>query len=451
MKKILLVEPAYKNKYPPLGLMKLSNYHKLRGDIVKFVKGFDSNIRNQEWDRIYISTLFTFYWDITIKTIEYYKHSTGSLNNVIVGGVLASLQKEQIYNATKVNVIQGLLNKPGMLDKGDHIIIDTITPDYSILDEISYDYGLKDSYIGYATRGCPNQCGFCAVRYIEPEFNNYLPIKRQVRAIEELYGPKQNLILMDNNVLASSNFDKIISDIIQLGFFRGAKLNNKMRYIDFNQGIDIRLLDEKKMQLLSNIAIRPLRLAFDHISLKEKYISSVKLAAKYKIEHISNYILYNYTDTPEDFYNRLRISVELNEELGTKIYSFPMKYIPLTNHDRKYVGKYWNNKLLRGVQCILLATRGKIGPNLDFFNAAFGKTAKEFIEIAMMPEDYIINRQMYINNKAIEWKKAFRELSEIEKEELVCAIEDGIQFNQSDKVSSILIHYKRRKHKDGFT
>lgn len=450
MKRILLVEPGYLNKYPPLGLMKISNYHKFRGDYVQFIKGLDSKIKNQTWDRIYISTLFTFYWDITIKTIEYYKYSTESLSNVFVGGVLASLQKDLIAKLTKVNVIKGLLNQPGILDKNDKIIIDTITPDYSILDDISYDYGLKDSYIGYATRGCPNNCDFCAVNSIEPEFINFLPIKRQIRAIEELYGAKHNLILMDNNVLASSEFEKIISDIIELGFYKGAKLNNKLRYVDFNQGIDIRLLDERKIELLSNIALKPLRLAFDHISLKNKYIKSVKLAAQYKIKHISNYILYNYNDTPVDFYERLKINVELNQQLGTSIYSFPMKYIPLTNHNRKYVGKNWNLKLLRGVQCILLATHGKVGTNIDFFNAAFGKTASEFIEIAMMPEEYIIHRQMHMNNGAKAWRKAYHELSEDEKISLSKAIEEGIQFNQSDNVTSILMHYKRIKNKNGF-
>lgn len=52
MRHILLVEPAYKNKFPPLGLMKLSTYHKLRGDYIQFVKGCDSKLRNIKWDSI---------------------------------------------------------------------------------------------------------------------------------------------------------------------------------------------------------------------------------------------------------------------------------------------------------------------------------------------------------------------------------------------------------------
>ena len=70
--KVLLVEPNYKNKYPPMGLMKISSYHKILGDNVKFVKGIDSSMDAAEWDRIYITTLFTFEFSISIKTILHY-------------------------------------------------------------------------------------------------------------------------------------------------------------------------------------------------------------------------------------------------------------------------------------------------------------------------------------------------------------------------------------------
>ena len=59
--KVLLIEPAYKCKYPPLGLMKISAFHKKRGDEVHFIKGINSEHRKVIWDRIYISTLFSFY------------------------------------------------------------------------------------------------------------------------------------------------------------------------------------------------------------------------------------------------------------------------------------------------------------------------------------------------------------------------------------------------------
>ena len=191
MRRILLIEPAYRNKYPPLGLMKLSTYHKLKGDFVQFAKGCIPLLRQSKWDRIYVSTLFTFHWKSSIDTIQYYGRAVESPGNIVVGGVMATLLGDEIRQETGAMVVPGLLDRPGILDPGDKRIIDFLTPDYSILDEIDYGYGVQDAYIGYATRGCPNRCGFCAVSRIEPEFSDYQPLKRQVQSIESLYGAKR--------------------------------------------------------------------------------------------------------------------------------------------------------------------------------------------------------------------------------------------------------------------
>lgn len=455
MKKILLVEPGYKNKYPPLGLMKISTYHKLKGDYVFFTKGCSHSLLDREWDRIYISTLFTFHWKKTIETIHFYRSAIESPDQIIVGGVMATLLTKEIRLETGVTVIAGLLDQPGALDPKDRQIIDLLPPDYNILNNIEYKYGIEDAYIGYATRGCPNKCGFCAVRRIEPKYIDFLPLKKQIQSIETLYGPKQNLILLDNNVLASNKFDQIIKDIRDLGFGKGETFNRKARWVDFNQGIDVRLLTKKKMKMLSTINIKPLRLAFDHISLKKKYIRCINQAVDCGITSLSNYVLFNYTDTPKDFYERLKINVELNKKLGTHIYSFPMKYIPLSAKDRSYIGKNWNRRLLRGVQCILLATMGKVGTNLEFFKAAFGKTAKEFYEIALMPDEYIINREKYKNNKASSWRKAYRKLSPKQRRKFIDLFRDREHaFTRIKKeYPRLALHYKisdiTRKVKDG--
>lgn len=300
--------------------------------------------------------------------------------------------------------------------------------------------------MGYATRGCPNNCKFCAVNKIEPEFIHYSPLKRQVCGIGEIYGKKQDLILLDNNVFASNQFPRIIQDIIDLGFEKGAKLGLRMRKIDFNQGVDGRLLDRKKMELLAKIAIRPLRIAFDDIRQKDQYIANIRMAAEFGILNLSNYVLYNFIDTPEDFYERLRINCELNEELGTKIYSFPMKFIPLNSKDRTFVGKHWNKKLLRGVQCILLATRGLVSPRLEFFEAAFGRDAKEFIKIALMPEEYIIQRENHKFNGASEWGRNYEKLNVAQKNELFEILRgqidrETIKGVQSRTLKTVLKHY----------
>lgn len=442
MRRILLVEPSYRNKYPPLGLMKLSTYHKLKGDYVQFTKGCIPQLRQSIWDRVYVSTLFTFHWKTTLDTIQYYRRAVKSPDDIVVGGVLATLLGDEIRQETGATVISGLLDKPGLLDPGDKRIIDFLTPDYRMLGEIDYTYGVQDAYIGYATRGCPNRCGFCAVSHIEPEFSDYQPLKRQVQSIESLYGAKQHLMLMDNNVLASDQFEQIINDIIDLGFERGTKFNRKFRYVDFNQGIDLRRLTPEKMKLLAKIAIKPLRLAFDHIELKDDYIDCIRMAVDCGLTYLSNYVLYNYKDTPQDFYERLRINVELNQELGTQIYSFPMKYIPLNAKDRTYIGKHWNRRLIRGVQCILLATKGKVGTHLDFFEAAFGRTPEEFIEIAMMPEEYIINRRRHENNGASEWRQVYRAMTDLKRQDFIEFVSSGTGENRSE-FADLLKHYER--------
>lgn len=407
MRNILLVEPNYKTKYPPLGLMKISTYHKTLGDNVVFIKGRLSSFREQRWDRIYVSTLFTFYWDETVKTIKYYSNSVSKLSDIYTGGVLATLLSDDLYNEIPVTITKGLIDKPGILDKGNRLIVDSLVPDYSILDTVNFDYELKNSYIGYATRGCIRKCSFCAVTKIEPDYCSYLPLKKQVKRIERLYGEKKNLILMDNNVLASDMFDSIIDDIIALGFYKDACIYKRSektgrsipskRYVDFNQGLDCRLLTEERVRRLSEIALSPARIAFDDIKYKDIYTKKIKLVHKYGINKLSNYILFNYKDTPEDFYERLVLNINLNEELGTQIYSFPMRYIDLKSKNRKVstqgnLGINWNRKYLRGIQCILLRTRGIVSPHAEYFYKAFGNNPEEFKNILIMPEKYIINR-----------------------------------------------------------
>jgi len=409
--RVLLVEPDYRNKYPPLGLMKLSAYHKRRGDFVKFLKGCDKEITQERWDRVYISTLFTFFWNKTVHTIKFYSRAVGDAKRLYVGGVLATLMASELRNETDANIVSGLISTPQDIGMRGNCCIDHIIPDYSILNESDYKYATEDAYIGYATRGCPNKCAFCAVRTIEPDFEHYMPLKKQIRGTEDVYGIRKDLLLLDNNVLASNQFERIVRDIVDLGFERGSTLNGRQRHVDFNQGVDARRLTKESAKLLSMIAIRPLRLAFDDIRLKDTYIKGVRLSSEHGISHLSNYVLYNFTDTPEDFYQRLKINIRLNKELGTRIYSFPMKYIPLGAKNRGYVGRNWNRQYIRGVQCILLATHGMVSPNKTFFNAAFGSSQEEFKKLITMPERYIIFRESHKNNGVLDWETLYRHLS----------------------------------------
>lgn len=293
---VLLIEPNYSNKYPPIGLMKIASYHRRKGHNVVFVKGdlkkfvvericdtciadltskddsvdwflfrksifnfiktrkkeflneipFDKSIipsltkeivldskdyyrkktwqENPEWDRVFVTTLFTFYWDITIDTINFAKLLVKNPKNLMVGGVLASIQPKEIYEATGIKPFVGVMDKPGILDKGDNSIIDDEPLDYSILDEIEYTYPMNNAYYGYMTRGCIRHCAFCAVPTLEPSYKDYIPLKQKIEETATLYGDQKDLLLMDNNVLASVNFAEIIKEIQECGFKKGDTL-----------------------------------------------------------------------------------------------------------------------------------------------------------------------------------------------------------------------------------
>ncbi|MDD4781859.1 MAG: cobalamin-binding domain-containing protein [Tissierellia bacterium] len=450
--KVLLVEAGYKNKYPPLGLMKISAYHKELNDEVVFVKGKNKEIREQKWDRIYVTTLFTFYWNKTIDVIKYYYNSIDNKKEIYIGGILATLLFEELKTEPGlegITIISGLLDKPGILQT-DNIIIDTLTPDYDIIDisknnYLNYEYEVKNSYITSTTKGCIRNCKFCAVKTLEPTYLDYIDIKEQIKIIDKKYGEKRNLMLMDNNVLASNSLVNIVDDLIELGYGKGNKSYIKKsgnrtlrqtRYIDFNQGIDARLVNEENMSQLSRLEIKPLRIAFDHSDEKNVkiYVQAQKLAAKNGIKNLSNYILFNFKDTPEELYYRLNINIELNIEFmnagfNTSIWSFPMKCMPISGElakTRKYIGSHWNAKLLRGVQCVLNATHGVVGPKKAFFQHAFGSNFEEFIEILYMPELLITQRKKCEENGSIEkWKSLFRTLTEIEKHQFIKLIESN--------------------------
>lgn len=463
-KQVLLVEPSYKNKYPPLGLMKIAQYHKEKGDHVEFTKGLSVDKRDKtEWDRIYVASLFSYDWKLTVKTIKYYRYSVKepASENLIVGGVMATLMSRDLKQEVNCRVVEGLLDKKGLIGYEDDAIIDCILPDYSILDEIDYKYPMSNAYIGYMTRGCIRKCSFCAVPLIEPVFKPYISLGDQINEIDKRYGAKKDLLLMDNNVLASKQFKNIINEIKAIGFSRGSKLSytgkngqsvKANRYVDFNQGVDVRLLNEAKMNLLSQIAIKPLRIAFDDISLEDVYKKRIRLAAQYGINHLSNYVLYNFQDKPEDLYTRLRINLELNQELGLRIYSFPMRYINIMSKERGFnnegnIGPHWNRKFLRSIQCISNVTHGVVSPNISFFEAAFGKDIKEYMKILTMPEDYIINRKIRDEDGSTEkWWEQLNTLSESEREQALSIIINN-EFNClstdgfSNKVKAVLTHY----------
>ncbi|MGI6851751.1 radical SAM protein [Mesorhizobium sp. 1B3] len=419
-KNILLVEPGYRNKYPPLGLMKIAQYHGPHGkkDNVRFIKGEDRTAYDTAWDRIYITTLFSFEWDRTARSIDFALDLVGGqAHRVFVGGIAASLMHEKYISEPKwrgVRFITGLLgSSPAVslnLDPFEEELysddttgkpIEDLIPDYSILDQIEYKYPVSDAYFTYASRGCVRKCAFCGVPKLEGMQRDTNSLTEIVEGVSRLYGEKRDLTLMDNNVVASANFKDIIAEIIDLGFERGATLRRGryelQRRVDFNQGVDARILckDPMYLQQLSRIAIKPLRIAFDHLGVKKPYTQAIRYAAEAGLTELSNYMLYNFHDTPQDLFERMRLNVDLNEELNIRIFSFPMRYQPVTLPDRSHVGKNWNAYYLRSMQVVLQATHGIVSGAPEFFRKAYGDTYEEFENILFRPHHYIFNRNWY--------------------------------------------------------
>ena len=237
--------------------------------------------------------------------------------------------------------------------------------------------------------------------------------------------------------VASASKEKIfeLDDFVRPLFEKYFRRNRLTRYVDFNQGLDARLMDEHKMSRLAELNLHPMRIAFDHIEQRDIYERAIRLAAKYGVRDLSNYLLYNFLDTPEDFYNRLRINIDLCEELDVAIYSFPMKYCPIDDpkyfSNRDYIGRHWNRKFIRAIQAIINATKGKVGRGREFFEKAFGKNLSEFRELLYMPETLIIYRMRYEDNLTKEWRGKFLALDAAERLEAERAIEQN-KFSDAD-------------------
>lgn len=534
MSNILLVEPNYKNKYPPIGLMKIATYHLNKGDYVKFYKGKAPYIKLSKIDRVYITTLFTFYYEITIDTIKYYERYIHK-DNIFIGGIASTLLYSNFKNDIKTNnIIRGQLNDTSKIGYSDKVNIDCLPLDYDILDDILYKYPAGDNFFAYTTRGCPRRCSFCAVCTLEPEFKYTNNIITQINSIRNKYGDKRNLLIMDNNILYSSKLKTIINDLNSLGFINNSpnyihplftdilinkirrrrefqldtlkqenelgillnlfsrriinktpldkykliideinkgndifsatlKYKNELeqiiekyrykkklqRFVDFNQGVDARLLDENNMKILSKIPIKPFRLAYDDINKTNIYRKAFELSYKYGIRYFSNYMLYNYNDTPLDLWERLHNTIELYESKSNiQGFSFPMKYAPINETDRKFIGKNWNKKYLSTLNVILNVTKGVVAKEKDFFYKAFGKNKDEFLNILTMPDDFIKHRLFFENKGYINlWKTKYNNLLEIEKVELLNCLNKKVNnIYKSEKVLDILKLYKITKN-----
>jgi hypothetical protein len=179
------------------------------------------------------------------------------------------------------------------------------------------------------------------------------------------------------------------------------------------------------------------------MGVQSSYRKAVGLLADAGFGEFTNYMLFNYKDTPRDFYERLMVNAQLNQEYRIRITGFPMRFLPMDRVDRSFVSPGWKWRYLRGIQCVLLATHGLVSPNPRFVKAAFGRNYAEFAEILSMPDRYIIHREHYRNDGAASWTRIFRKLSDSDKAEFLTVLEC---LNRSrDKPTGIAAQPRRYK------
>jgi hypothetical protein len=423
--RVLLVEPSYRSKFPPLGLMRLSTHHRSRGDRVTFVRGQHDWARSRHWDRIYVASLFTWELPRTADTIDFYLDSVKQPSDIFVGGVGVTLLPDYIRQRSGCTVIEGPLDTPGRLGPGTPAIGDLV-PDYGLLKRVDYEYYPGDAFFVRITKGCIRSCKFCAVPLLEKEFGTMSPLRAQLSQARQQHSEKQHLVVMDNNILGVAGIEEIIGEIRSLGFDASAKRKGRERTVDFNQGLDARLISAKPelAKLLAMICVSPIRLAFDFVGIRPAYERAIRLLVDQGFKEFTNYMLFNFKDTPHELYERLWVNANLNKELGVRITGFPMRFIPMDDVSRRHVAAGWEWRYLRGIQCILLATRGLVSPNPDFIRGAFGESFEQFLEILSMPDRYIIYREHYRHDGAADWKKQYGRLNAGQKAQLLDILRD---------------------------
>jgi hypothetical protein len=343
-KQYLLVEPVAKTPYPPLGLMKISSMLKRRHRGCEVFQTVGNSIPQGLYTPklIYITSLFTWDADKVVESILYYKRKFPNAK-IRVGGIAASLIPDYFHEKTGIKPHIGLLKTA-----------ESYAPDYSM------NFGRKiKSSISFTSRGCVRNCKFCNVRTLEPDFyvkNNWE---------KDIDDNLPAITFWDNNWLSSPNIE---SDC--------GKLNKIGKRVDFNQGLDARLFDDDRAKLLSTINLNPIRFAFDDIRYEESILKAIRLAKKLFSSEIRVYVLYNFKDTPEDFFHRINL---LNKE---GVLAFPMEYREASPSKTKFPGKHWNTHLLRALKLSLLFyyRRGMITESRKSFTSFYGKTPKQFID-----------------------------------------------------------------------
>ena len=207
------------HNYPNLALMRLSSYHKAKGDLVEW---WWSDLVH--YDIVYMSKVFS---------AKYSPDVPEPLNAdlVIKGGTGYAIEEadgREIYHKEL---------DPDLMPE-----IERCFPDYSLYPDL-----VRDTAYGHLTRGCPRACPFCLVSKKEGRKSC------QVAELGDFYAGQKTIKLMDPNLLACRDRDSLIDNLI-----------DSRAYIDFTQGLDIRMTDKDVADQLGRMRVKRIHFAWDN-------------------------------------------------------------------------------------------------------------------------------------------------------------------------------------------
>lgn len=282
------------HNFPSLPLMKLSAYHKAHGDTVDFVNHFE------HYDKVYAPKVFSFTPDIEESGIVY----ADEISRGGTGYCISVVDGKEVFDKSK--------------DKPLPEYIEHIYPDYSLYPE--YDYA-----VGFLTRGCPRNCGFCVVSKKEGRCS------RKVADLDEFYrGEQKEIKLLDPNILACIEHENLLQ-----------QLSNSGAWIDFTQGLDIRLITRDNISLLNRVKTKMIHFAWDNP--KQDLTKQFELFAENsKIKDYrkkSVYILTNFDSTIEEDLYRIYTLRDLGYTPYVMVYQKDH-----ADHEHRLLQRWCNNQ-----------------------------------------------------------------------------------------------------------
>lgn len=254
--------------FPNLPLMKISAWHKQQGDSVEWYQPLFSG----HMDRVYVSKVFSFTpdYEYCIDADEVIKGGSGYCIDLVDG--------KEIYHAE--------------LDRKLPSEIEHIYPDYSLYPELT-----KDTAYGFMSRGCPRGCNFCHVATKEGR-KSY-----KVADLSEFWNGQKNIVLLDPNTIACPDWRDILQQLIDSG-----------AYVDFSQGVDIRLMTEEKAEMIKRIKIKNIHFAWDRYEDRDKIVPKFKMFSEmtgWDRRKMTVYVLTNFDTTIEQDLERIYTLREL--------------------------------------------------------------------------------------------------------------------------------------------